>query len=209
MEKILDVLQVLNNLNSLKRMGPNLFAGIPTYALESIAEHSYKVTYLCLIFGKLDNVRLDKLLTFAITHDWSESIIGNSIATSNSYKSYFNVNIKEIVKAAEGKAKEVLLSDSKVGMVEINEDERQVFKFCDILAVVLELIDSKQKGFKHGWLDKMYKVQISRLSKFKFPFVPELIFDLEKIYQRGYMENPYLTKATEDIWKDKKNPDIL
>ena len=51
MKKTFQLAQILQNLNRLKRTGGNLFMGIPNSLNLSIAEHSYTVTYLCLLFS--------------------------------------------------------------------------------------------------------------------------------------------------------------
>lgn len=201
MDRIFNAIQALHNLNNIKRTGPNLFAGIPYSDLESLSEHSFKVAYLCLIFGsQLDNIRLDKILSYALIHDWAECITGDVATSSLSYRSYFDVNIRDIYKVAEGKAKAKILSDLNLTNPELNEDEVQLFGFCDVLARILELIDLKQRGYKHSWIEKVYKVQMEIIKKYNFSFVSEAILGIEEIFNRGYMENDYLIKSTKEYW---------
>ena len=85
--------------------------------------------------------------------------------------------------------------------VSLSASEDKLFRFCDTLARIVEIIDYRQTGYKSSWLDKMYKVQISLLKKYAYSFVNELLAGIDEIYQRGYMENKYLTKETD---KDQK-----
>jgi len=198
MNNKLRAIQALNNMSKIKRSGPNLVAGINSENLESLAEHSLKVTYLSLIFGsQIPNVSIEKLLRYALLHDWGESILGDTISRSKSYMSYFDEGMKEMYKKAEGKAKEALLTDSNIKFPTLSVEEHKLFKFCDRLALVLEIIDIKQQGYKHSWIDKMYKIQIEILAKCDYSFVPDLLKGISEIEKRGYMENKYLTRCTD------------
>jgi len=202
--KKLDIIQTLNNLNKIKRTGPSLGAGIPQHDIESLAEHSYRVVYLCLIFSKADStINLLNLIQYVITHEWGECILGDLPLRGKSYMSYFRnpMEFKNAFREAEGKAKQMLMKDAGIGYVSLSASEDKLFRFCDTLARIVEIIDYRQTGYKSSWLDKMYKVQISLLKKYAYSFVNELLAGIDEIYQRGYMENKYLTKETD---KDQK-----
>lgn len=196
MKNIFNVIQLLNNLNYIKRTGPNLFAGISNEDIESIAAHSYKTTYLCLIFGnKIKNIDLKNLLIYAIVEDWAEAIIGDPPTSSRSYKGYFDIDIRKEIKKAESKARYEILEDAGLSEPKLTQKEKKLFLFCDILARTLELINHKQLGYKHKWIDKMFGVQIELLKEFEFIFTKDVVREVEELYKRGYMDNKYLTKA--------------
>jgi 5'-deoxynucleotidase YfbR-like HD superfamily hydrolase len=205
MAKDLDVIQLLNNLKNIHRTGPNLFAGIPASSIESISDHSYKVTYLCVILAKyFDGVNLEKLLLNAITHDWAEAIVMDVPSGSPSFSSYFDQNIREIFKTAELKAKTEILGDIDLSLPNMSDLESIVLDFCDGVAVLFEMIDYKQKGYNHEWIDRMFAVRTDSLMKMVNEKVPEsskeffksFISDLQFLFEQKYMVNKYLTKAT-------------
>ncbi|MDD3648200.1 MAG: HD domain-containing protein [Candidatus Dojkabacteria bacterium] len=194
MKNIFRAIQILNNLNHIKRTGPNLFSGIPNESLESIAEHSYKVAYLCLIFSKkLRNVNLEKLLIYSLIDDWGECVLGDIPSQSPSYRSYFKGDSRKYFKEAERKARNLIYSDAGIEVPEFNDEEFRLFKFCDSLAIVLELIDLRQQGYKHKWIEKMFKVQIKSLQNFQYEFADKIVVELKKLFLGG-MDNYYLTK---------------
>ena len=118
------VLQSLNNLKYVKRTGPNLFAGIPSEDLDSIAEHTFKVCSIVMLLGsQIDKVNLGNVLQHALVHDWSESIIGDIPSRSRSYKMYFEEDIREVHRKAEKKAMKELLKDGSIGLPELSEIE--------------------------------------------------------------------------------------
>lgn len=188
------LLQVLNNLNFIKRTGPNLFAGIPNHNIESIAEHSYKVAYLCLIFSKkFEDINLENLLTYVLIDEWGEVIIGDLPTSSSSYKRYFETDIRKLHKDAEIKAQKVLLDDAALDKPKLSKTEKDLYEFCDILARTFELLNFKTLGYKHKWIEKMFKIQLELLMKYRFDFTYDLVEELKNIYKKG-MDNKYLTK---------------
>lgn len=204
MRNIIKALQVLNNLRKIKRTGPNLFAGIPDEFVESIAEHSYKVAYLCLIFSqRVKNVGLGQLLVYAIIDEWGESLLGDIPTGSKSYQSYFDTDIRKIFKKAESRIREEVVNDAGVEMPKLNKQEQKLFDFCDLVARILELVDHRQSGFKHKWIDKMYFMQMRLIKEFKFSFIPEVVSELERLYEQGCMDNPYMTKVATELTGDK------
>lgn len=64
---------VVNDLNKLKRSGWKRHGVIKP---ESVAEHSYSVTLLCLLFCP-ENLNCDRLLNMALTHDIQEALTGD------------------------------------------------------------------------------------------------------------------------------------
>lgn len=199
-------IQLLNNLNKIKRTGPNLFAGIPDYMTESIAEHSYKVLYLCLIFSiRLKSINLCNLFVYIITHEWSETLTGDIPTSSKSYQSYFNTDIRKIFKDAGSRIRTEVLRDLGLKVNKLSLEEEKLFEFCEISSRILELIDHKQLGCKHKWIDKMYFMQINYLKEIKFNFTDEVVKELNNLYKRGYMDNEYLTKIADRLMKENKS----
>ncbi|MFH1543388.1 MAG: hypothetical protein ABIE03_02530 [Patescibacteria group bacterium] len=155
-----------------------------------MAEHSYKVSYLCLIFsGKVKNMNVEKLLRYSILDEWGECLLGDHPTASLSYQSYFDEDIRSITKKAE------ILSDTNVVKPELNVAEKSLFEFCDILARTLETVNLKQLGLKHKWLEKMSKTQILLIHDFDYEFTNDVISELKKLFGE-VMDNAYLTRKT-------------
>lgn len=203
MNNLMNALQLLNNLHSIKRIGPTLSAGIPPQETASIADHSYFVSCLCLILGsKVEGVDPYKTSAYALMHDWGEGVIGDWPVSSPSYSSYFDEDIRKIVKKAEKNALDQLLRDLELTMPELNYQEVQLVKFCDIYSRLFELINLRQNGFEHDWFNQMFEVQTKLLDVFDYAFIPDLLKITREIFERGYMSNEYLQKATKKTPKE-------
>ena len=116
MKKIFELVQNLQNLNRIKRTGGNLALGLPTSMNISIAEHSYTVSYLAMILAdKLNDkdVNKEKMMRYALTHDWREIVIGDIPAGSPSYASFWDINIREEAGKAGDRAMEEMLDSIK------------------------------------------------------------------------------------------------
>ncbi|MBN1618309.1 HD domain-containing protein [Candidatus Dojkabacteria bacterium] len=197
MKEIFDVLQCLNNLKYVKRIGPNLFAGIPSESLDSIAGHSFRVSSIVLLLCSKfkGEINVGNLLTGALIHDWSEAIIGDIPSRSRSYQSYFDQDIRQVHKFAENKATQALIKDGDIDVPELSDLERDILEIADCTAVIFELVDLKQKGNTHKWIFKMYNVEINIIRNFHFDFISSYVSELDRLFAEG-MDNKYLTKAT-------------
>lgn len=205
MAREIDVLQVLNNLKTIHRTGPNLFAGIPSASIESISDHLYKVTYLVLIFHKyFKDTNRESLLLNAITHDWAEAVLMDVPSGSPSFKSYFEEDIRGIFKKAEGKVLNEIFTDLEIKIPELTDKEKLLLDFADGIAILFEMIDYKQKGYNHEWIDRMFDVQVNKLVEVieaKFEDSIKVVFkdmlsEVRYLFEQKYMVNKYLTKAT-------------
>ncbi|MBD3362364.1 HD domain-containing protein [Candidatus Dojkabacteria bacterium] len=196
MKNKVNILQNLNNLKHIKRTGPNLFAGISSGELESIAEHTFMVSSIVMLFAEeAGEVDLGNMLQYALVHDWGESIIGDMPSGSRSYREYFEGDIRQIHKKAEHKAKETLLQDGSIELPDLSTLEKELLQLADTISIILELIDLKQKGHGHKWVRQMFDVQIKKLKDFSFNFIAPITKELENMFIEG-MSNKYLTKAS-------------
>ena len=113
MKKIFQLAQILQNLNRIKRTGGNLFMGVPEGLNVSVAEHSYAVAYLSLLFAdklKSGQVNKEKLLGYCLVHDWTDSIIGDLPAGSPSWASFWQIDIRKEASQAEEKAFKAIMN---------------------------------------------------------------------------------------------------
>lgn len=77
---IADLVAKMQALKELKRQGW-VARGVPDP--ESVADHSYGVALLALIFARHLHLDLGRVLTMALLHDLGESIIGDVIPADN------------------------------------------------------------------------------------------------------------------------------
>ncbi len=73
---LIDSLLKVGNLKSIKRSGW-VREGMPDP--ESVAEHTFRVSFLVLLLGEELKISTEKLLKMAIVHDIEEAVIGDPI----------------------------------------------------------------------------------------------------------------------------------
>lgn len=210
MKKVLSLVQVLDNLSRMPRIGGVMFAGIDPDRSDSIAEHSYKTAYLTLLFATIAKenglvINFEKLLTAALTHDWNESILLDIPSGSPSYRSYFNiVNLREAVKEAEQNANQAIedfLADDvhlEITNLGLSTDELMLLNAADLAALLIEILEWKYRGMKYEWFDYLWANTIHRFSEStsKYTFMTSFINEIEAAYKRGIKPaNPFLTQT--------------
>lgn len=204
MKKIVELVQNLQNLNRIKRTGGNLALGLPTDWNISIAEHSYTVSYLTMIFADLaksSEVNTEKLLRYALMHDWREMVIGDIPAGSPSYGSFWEVNIREATAKAGDKAiKEIgeyVEEEVKIESVELNETEKKIIKAADLTAYLIEMQEWKYLGFRHDGWEMIWFNTVDILGKVELPFIPKLVDEIKEIYKKDAKRpSPWLAKKS-------------
>lgn len=210
MRKVLTLIQTLNNLSHIPRTGGVLFAGIDPNRTDSLAEHSYKVTYLCLLLGKISRknnlaLNVEKLVETAITHDWEDCIILDIPSSSPSYRSYFkDADLRQITKKAENEAKKAIQEfvseeiDLDLTKENLTETEKKLLEIADIIALLTEILYWKYDGLKYAWLDFMWSNTMARFRENlerNFEFLNPWVEELQKAYTTGVKPlNPFLTK---------------
>jgi len=214
MKKIFELVQNLQNLNKIKRSGGNLVMGLPTYMNISIAEHSYAVSYLTMLFAdKLDDgeVNKEKVMRCAIVHDWKEIVIGDIPAGSPSFASFWDINIREeTAKAGDKAIKEMLefIQDEiniKLYNVDLNEKEKLIIKAADWTAYLLEMQEWKYLGYNHEGWEMVWFNTLSIVEKIDLPFIPELLTEIKENYKRGAKRcSPWLAKQSKQVNPEHK-----
>jgi 5'-deoxynucleotidase YfbR-like HD superfamily hydrolase len=208
MEKLLKLIQTLDNLSRIPRTGGTLFAGIDPSRSDSIAEHSYKVSYLALLLGKIalkNGVHIDtaKVVEKAIVHDWSECVLMDVPSGSPSYRSYFDENYPEMVKSGAKNAIHAIeayvqdIVDIEISDDDLSPEERTLLSICDITALHIEILEWKYQGLQYEWLDFMWSNTLSRLKEKvdqQYEFLQPLVAELDQAFITGVKPaNPFLT----------------
>jgi len=206
MKKIFELVQNLQNLNRIKRSGGNLVMGLPTYMNISIAEHSYMVSYLALLFvDKLNDAEInkEKVLRYALIHDWREIVIGDIPSGSPSFASFWDINIREETGKAGDRAIKEMLDfvkdeiDINLYNVDLNEKEKLVIKAADWTAYLLEMQEWKYLGYNHDGWEMVWFNTLNIVEKIDLPFIPELLVELKDSYKKGSKRSsPWLAKLS-------------
>ena len=188
--------------------------GLPTYMNISIAEHSYMVTYLAMLFvDKLNDkeISFDRVLRYAITHDWREIVLGDIPAGSPSFASFWEINIREEAKKAGDKAMDEMLESIK-GEIDIdlyksnlNDKEKLIIKAADWVAYLLEMQEWKYLGYNHEGWEMVWFNTLNIVEKIELPFIPELLAEIKESYKRGSKRpSPWLAKPSKQVNPEHK-----
>ena len=188
--------------------------GVPSYMNISIAEHSYMMAYLTMLFAdKLNDKEIDfgKLMRFAMTHDWREIVVGDIPSGSPSFGSFWEVNIREETKKAEEKAMEEMLEfvkeevDIEKYKVTLNDKEKMVIKAADLTAYLLEMQEWKYLGLNHEGWEMAWFNTLNIVEKIELPFIPELLAEIKESYKRGSKRpSPWLAKGSKQVNPEHK-----
>jgi putative hydrolase of HD superfamily len=74
LEELVKLLKISGVLKRTKRTG---WVDIGVKQPESVADHSFRTAFLCMIYADLENLDTLKLLRMAIIHDLPEAVIGD------------------------------------------------------------------------------------------------------------------------------------
>lgn len=215
MKKTLNLIEVLDNLNRMPRTGGVLFAGMRPEMGDSLAEHSYKVVWLTMLFIarlkkesplRYAEIRKDVLYEHAISHDWAETVLFDMPYGSPSYQSYWkDIDIKDQAEKAQADvftamelhvAEDITLTFNREPLTNV---EKSIFKAADIVALLVEILNWKYLGYKYDWFDFMWANTLKRLQSVtaeNLPELAELVDDLASAYEKGSKDaNPFLTKT--------------
>lgn len=209
MKNVTSLILTLDNLTKVPRTGGVLFSGVDPNRTDSIAEHSFKVSYIALFLAKIAKkkgllqVNLENLLVACLSHDWTDCILLDIPSGSPSYKSYFEENIREITKKAETKANHKIEDyiDDETGKIHpenFGKIETDILEISDVIALLTEILQWKFDGLNYDWFDYIWSNTIARvkskIDESKMIFFLDIVLDLEEIYKKGSKPvNPFLT----------------
>lgn len=214
-KKVFELVQNLQNLNRIKRTGGNLALGLPTSMNISIAEHSYAVTYLAMLFADAmedkSEINVEKILRYCLIHDWREIVIGDIPSGSPSFASFWEIDIrKEAGKAGEKAMKEILELiedevDTRLYHSELSEKEKLIVKTADWVAYLLEMQEWKYLGLKHDGWEMIWFNTVAIVEKIDLPFIPALVTEIKEAYKLGTKRpSPFLAKTTMQLNPEHK-----
>lgn len=122
---------------------------IPSYEAETVAEHTFEVALIALAFAlKLDDrIDREKVLTMALVHDLSESVLGD---TPRALTERLSEKVKYMI---ECEAIKNITDSEKIGKIfeeYANGEslEAKIVKIADKLSTILQAKNYWRKGYK-------------------------------------------------------------
>jgi len=167
-KSMLDFLKLSLELKKLKRTG---WVDRKINNPESVADHSYQVALMALVFGKKLGIDVNKAVKMALIHDLPEAIVGDiSVDQRHNYKN--SLGIKPTITNEEKKEKEeqamkeiLKLLDKKTAK-EIHElskeyEERKtktarIVKELDSLEVILQALEYQKENIENKNIEDFF-----------------------------------------------------
>jgi len=156
------------------------FNNRPQHFPESVAEHSFYVSYFTLLLTKLlekQKVKIDgkKALQIAIIHDAEEGFSGDILNPFKHYNEKVYQAIKEVNREMVGETFIDLPTDLSSELVELWHEETntktleaQVVKVADKLSLLSKCFEEIKAG--NNYFEEIYKHQLSSLKKLDYPW---------------------------------------
>jgi putative hydrolase of HD superfamily len=143
MKKIANLLFEAKILKEIPRSGFH-FLGV---GRESVAEHCFSTTFIAYVMSRMEpEIDALKLIGMCLIHDLPEARIGD---LNTVHKKYIKVDeVKAIKDAVKGLAFEKIMMDNFNEYIEGNSMEAKLAHDADQLALILELKDLMDIGYK-------------------------------------------------------------
>ena len=152
MKKIANLLFEAKILKEIPRSGYH-FLGV---GRESVAEHCFSTTFIAYVMSRMEpEIDALKLIGMCLIHDLPEARIGD---LNTVHKKYIKVDeVKAIKDAIKGLAFEENMMDNFNEYIEGNSMEAKLAHDADQLALILELKDLMDIGYKppETWLQNV------------------------------------------------------
>lgn len=162
------------------------YSNKPNMFKESVAEHSFYVSYYSLVFGRFlvkkgYKVNFGKLLARAIVHDFEENFTGDLLAP---FKHRLDVGdeINKVARERMLKDDYSLWENAKDGSI-----EGKIISFADKFCVVVKCVEEISSGNKN-YLD-ILKFQIDKIKKDKTGLFSEIIRCLDVLVKDMISKN--------------------
>ena len=83
LQNIIKFLEIIGILKQTERTG---WVEVGVYQPESVADHTFRTTFLCMLYADLETLDPLKLVRIAIVHDLPEAVIGDLMPTQKTGK---------------------------------------------------------------------------------------------------------------------------
>lgn len=213
MKNTFKLVQVLQNLNRVKKSAGNLFMGVPENLSPSIAGHSWMVSNVAMFLGdylkqkeKLD-INTEKVLRYCLSKDWANTVLGDITYGSPSFASFWDVDIRKEAENAKNKIvnsmKELIKDEVNIEVIKLNQVEKNVVSLASNVAMLLDMLEWKYAGFAHDGFEMVWFNTIDRTKKIELDIAQKWSKMLNEAYKKGskdyniFLAQPQLQKNPE------------
>ncbi|MCX8188417.1 MAG: HD family hydrolase [Nitrososphaeria archaeon] len=155
---------------------------IPSYDAETVAEHTFEVALITLAFAfKLDDkVDNGKVLTMALVHDLSESVLGDTpkaLTERLSEKVKHEIECETVKKITGSEEIRKIFKEYANG----ESLEAKIVKLADKLSTILQAKSYKSRGYKVDEIIETTKIELMEtLKQLEDKNIVETVYDLIK-----------------------------
>ncbi|MFA7301568.1 MAG: HD domain-containing protein [Candidatus Shapirobacteria bacterium] len=195
MNNTFKLIQVLQNLNRVKKSAGNLFMGVPENLSPSIAGHGYMVTNIAMFLTdylkQKENLEIntEKVLRYCLSKDWASVVLGDISYGSPSFASFWEIDIRKEAENAKIKIiesmKNLVNDEVKIEIIELNQVEKNVVSLASNIAMLLDMLEWKYAGFKHDGFEMVWFNTIDRTKKIELEIAQKWIELLNEAYKKG------------------------
>ncbi len=189
LNRILEIIQLAGLLKRIPRYGW-LIAKVPLCDVESVAEHSYRVSLISMIIAEYMKkhgvkVNSEKTIKMALIHDIAEAKLQDLNLLSIRYLG------EETKLAAENKIIKELFADTSFSELKSLWDEfeqrktleSKIVKSADLLDMLFQALFYEQMGVRSENLDEFWS-DLEKLKESEIPLVRKLAESLEHMRTR-------------------------
>ena len=83
---IINLIKFLEILGFLKRIKRTGWVDVGIYEPESVADHIFRTTFLCMIYADINSINPMKMIRMALIHDIPEAVIGDLMPSQKNKK---------------------------------------------------------------------------------------------------------------------------
>ncbi len=162
-------LEILGFLKRIKRTG---WVDVGIYEPESVADHIFRTTFLCMIYADIISINPLKLIIMALIHDLPEAVIGDLMPSQKNKKTKEEEQnaILKIFNLLPDKAREkyfLIWKEYQEGITKEAKAVRQI----DKIEMALQAKEYEKLGLTNTSLDRFIKsakdnISWSELKKF-------------------------------------------
>ncbi len=195
MNNTFKLVQILQNLNRVKKTAGNLFMGVPENLNPSIAGHSWMVTNIAMFLSDYlvqkenQNINIEKILRYCLSKEWANVVLGDITYGSPSFASFWEIDIRKEAENAKNKIvnsmKEMICDEIKIEAIELNKIEKEIVSLAANIAMLLDMLEWKYAGFKHDGFEMVWFNTIERTKKSELGIAQNWVKMLNEAYKKG------------------------
>ena len=195
MNNTFKLVQVLQNLNRIRKSAGNLYMGVPENLSPSIAGHSWMVTNIALFLTdylkqkeNLD-INTEQILRYCLSKEWANVVLGDITYGSPSFASFWEIDIRKEAESAKKKIvdsmRELVKDEIVIDKIELSQEEKEVVSLASNVAMLLDMLEWKYAGFAHDGFEMVWFNTIERVKKNELNIAKKWAEMLNKAYIKG------------------------